>query len=499
MNRITRRNFLQGSVAAGASLALPRRIMSQQPKSNVLGANDDVRVAVVGFNGQGKYHIWNLQNIPGVRIVALCDLDEETLKGDSLKKYLMEHFNQTEKFREKQGNVAAHVDVRRVLDDPGVDAIVIATPDHWHALIAIWACQAGKDVYVEKPISHDVWEGAKLVEAARKYDRIVQAGTQRRSDQGMPEMVQYLQEGNLGEMRVAYAMGYWGRPSLGNVAGPQSPPATIDYNAWCGPGPLEPLLRKRLHYDWRFFWNPGSGELPNNGVHFVDLVRWILKEDSLSAPVMSVGGRFVWNDCGQTPNSMFTVWDTKPVPIICGIRNLPRKTGDTALDHVKDVRAGVVVECEHGCVAGGWAYDNEGNKLKQFRLDQGGQHMANFIKAVRSRKQSDLNADILKGHISSSMCILGNISYRVGKALPADEIKESLQGNAVAHERFTSFQAHMEANGVNPAEDMATIGPWIKFDPDKMRISTDHPTAELMANTLLKPKYREPFVVPDQV
>jgi hypothetical protein len=499
MKDFSRREFIQGTIAAGAGLSLAGSVAAQKPFTRVIGANDDVRVAVIGFNGQGQYHIRNLQNVPGVRIVALCDTDEKVLAGEQLKGYLKNNFGEEETFREHGEEIKTYTDARHVFDRKDIDAVIIATPDHWHALLGIWACQAGKDAYIEKPVSHHVWEGFKLVEASRKYNRIVASGTQRRSDIGMPEVVEYLRSGELGEIKIARSLGYGPRPDLGYMTGPQPIPKTVDYNLWCGPLATNPLMRERLHYIWRFFWDPGSGDLPNNGVHFVDLCRWILdyKELVLSSPVMSFGGRFLWDDCGQVPNTQYAVWDTKPVPMTCEIQNLPRKTGDPAHDHVKGVRMGMVIECEGGMMAGGWAYDKDGKKIRSFPRDHGSGHMANFIKAVRSQKRSDLNADILEGHLSSSMCILSNISYRVGRAMAQEQVRESIQANSDALRMYEQFSEHIAANGIDTAT--ATVGPWLKLDVDKMRIITDDPTAELIANALFKRHDRPPFVVPDKV
>jgi len=402
-------------------------------------------------------------------------------------------------FSDRKARVALQVDIRRILDDRNVDAVVIATPDHWHALQLVWCCQAGKDVYVEKPVSHNVWEGRRMVEAARKYNRIVQAGTQRRSDLGMHEIVQYLQEGNLGRIKLARCCCFGRRETLGRVSGPQPIPETVDYNLWTGPAPLEPLNRKQLHYDWRFFWDVGSGDLPNNGVHFLDLCRWIIGQDDLSAPVISVGGRFTWDDTGETPNTHIAYWDCKPVPILLELRNLPREQDDPAMDHYRGVRFGIVIDCEHGYLAGGWAYDNQGSKIRQFRLDGGAGHQANFVKAVRSRNPGDLNADILEGYRSTALCHLANISHRAGGIASSRQIREALQGRDAMAEAFDRFEAHLAANRVDLSGACATLGPWLHYDPERGRIEGVESTAALIANALLTRDYRTPFVMPERI
>ncbi|MCD6394669.1 MAG: Gfo/Idh/MocA family oxidoreductase, partial [Planctomycetes bacterium] len=279
-----RRDFIKSSVLAGATL--------MTPWSRVLGANNDIRVGIVGFHSKGGQHIGVFEGLEGVRVDALCDIDRNILNGgvqDFRKRY-----NRKPK---------AYTDVRRLIDDKEIDALVVATPNHWHSLIGIWACQAGKDVYVEKPISHNMWEGRKLVQAARKYNRIVQAGTQNRSDTGLRPAIEYIHSGKLGRIQWAHGLWYKHRQSIGNVKGPQPIPAQVDYNLFCGPAPLKPLMRKQFHYDWHFFWDTGNGDIANLGAHQADDCRWALGETALPDSVVSIGGRFVFNDDGQTPNT----------------------------------------------------------------------------------------------------------------------------------------------------------------------------------------------------
>ena len=472
---------MKGSIAAGAALAVPF--------SRVLGANDDIRVAVVGFAGKGAQHIQVFHDLPGVRVVALCDVDKEIL-GREVKR-----------FTERSDKVDAYTDVRKLLDDKSIDAVVTASPNHWHALITVWACQAGKDVYVEKPATHNIWEGRKMVEAARKYKRIVQTGTQNRSDVGLQEAIQYIHRGNLG--RILWVHGLWFklRPSIGKVNGPQQVPLSIDYDLWTGPAPLRPLMRERLHYDWHWVWSTGNGDMGNLGAHQIDDCRWIADQSGFPARVMSIGGRFGYVDDGETPNTQMAIYDYQPAPIIIEVRGLPRQKGLRACDHYRNLRSGNVVQCEHGYFAGGrgggWVYDNENNKMKQFIGDGGAGHQANFIKAVRSRKTADLNADILEGHISAALCHMANISYRLGRTTSPDDIKEAIKANKEASETFERLQAHLVANDVDLGKTAAVLGPWLKIDSDKERFVGDFPTR--WANELLRRDYREPFVVPDKV
>ena len=396
MGRMNRRDFVKTSAALGLSMIIPH--------SRVRGANNDIRVAVVGIRSQGRNHINWFRKIPGVRVVAICDADKSFLDREA------------KEFAGRNEKVDTYVDYRKLLEDKDIDAVITATPNHWHALVTVWACQAGKDVYVEKPVSHNIWEGRQMVEAARKYQRIVQGGMQRRSDEGLREALDYINQGNLGKVLLVRGFIYVRRDSIGKVDGPQPVPESVDYNLWCGPAPMDPLMRKNLHYDWHWVWPTGDGDFGNNGIHYMDLARWFVGAKTLAPRVLSLGGRFGYIDDGETPNTKIVFYDYKPVPILFELRGLPRAKGDSAMDHLRGVRdGGIIVECENGYFAGGWAYDKDGKRIKQFRLTEGAGHHENFIQAVRSRKPSDLNAEVLEGHLSAALCHMGNISYRLGK------------------------------------------------------------------------------------
>ena len=477
MKGLTRRAFTKSALAGGATLAL-------SPYSRVLGANNDIRVAVVGFNSQGSNHIKYFSRIPGVRVVALCDIDRALIDRE------------VKKFKEKNEKVDTYVDVRKLLEDRNIDAIITATPNHWHSLVTVWACQAGKDVYVEKPVSHNIREGRKMVEAARKYNRMVQAGTQRRSDEGLAASFEYIKQGNLGRILRARCYYYSPRGPIGKVEGPQPIPETVNYDLWTGPAPMAPLMRERLHYDWHWQWPYGNGDLGNNGIHFIDTCRWALGYSHLAPRVISFGGKFLWDDDRQTPNAQVVFYDYKPAPIIFEMRNLPRKTGDSAMDPTyRRTRADTVIECEGGYCAGGWAYDYNDKKIRQFKVSGGGSHHANFIKAVRSRQVSDLNADIEKGHFSSALCHMGNISYRLGKTMSVEEARKSID-NEYALDSLDRMVEHLKVNEVDLEKEPITMGPMLTMDTKRERFVGDN--SEL-ANMFVKRNYREPFVVPDRV
>ena len=478
MSKLTRRSFLQSTAGLASAVLL-------SGKARALDANGDVRVAVVGFKGRGKTHLAELGKLKGVRIVALCDVDSDVLQAE------------VKKFADKGEKVEAYSDIRKVLENKDIDAISVATPNHWHALMGIWACQAGKDVYLEKPISHNIWEGRQLVEAARKYKRIVQTGSQSRSNPGMREAVEFIQSGALGKIKVVRGLCYKRRASIGKVDGEQKPPVTVDYDLWTGPAPLEPLHRKALHYDWHWVWQTGNGDLGNQGVHQVDIARWILKADALPTKVVSIGGRVGYVDDGTTPNSQITYFDYAPTPLIFEVRGLPEKTGTEEMPNFKGAKIGVVTECENGYVVmpsyeSAIVYDNKGAEIKRFA--KGGNHFLNFINAVRSRNSAELNAECLDGHLSAGLCHMANISYRTGSLSKPEDTKAALKDNAALAESYARLEEHLGQNGVNLSESKLSLGALLEMDPKSERFTNNE-----KANELLTREYRAGFVVPKAV
>ena len=475
--KMNRRQFIYGSAVAGVA-------WSARSWSQVAGANNDIRVAVVGFGGRGKDHISGFSKLPGVRLAGLCDADAAIIDRELNR-------------LTASSNIKSFTDIRKLLEDKDIDVISIATPNHWHSLGAIWSVQAGKDVYVEKPVSHNVFEGRKVVEAARKYQKIVQTGTQVRSNPGVQEAIQYIHDGHLGKIKVVRGLCYKRRASIGQVSGPQEPPKSVDYNLWCGPAPLEPLTRKNLHYDWHWVWSTGNGDLGNQGIHQMDIARWALKQPALSPSVLSIGGRLGYEDDGQTPNSQIIFHDYPEAPLIFEVRGLPSSANEKEMGDYRGAKVGNVVDCEGGYVLipsydSAIVYDKTGAQIKKFQ--GGGNHYENFIKAVRSRKHSDLNADILEGHLSSALCHTGNISYRLGAAQSPDEIREKIKGRHEAMETFGRLQEHLAANQVNLNHSKLTLGEPLKMDP-----KTERFPGHAAANKMLTRDYRKPFVVPEHV
>jgi predicted dehydrogenase len=476
MNQLSRRNFLRTTALGAAAASLPAYSWGQ-----VAGANGDIRVAVIGFNGRGGEHISALAKAAGVRLTALCDCDKDVLQ----------------KGADKLNNVECFTDVRKLLESKNVDAVSIATPNHWHALGSIWAIQAGKDVYVEKPVSHNVSEGRRIVEFARKHNKIVQTGTQSRSSRsGIAAAVAWVKEGNLGKIKLSRGLCYKPRGSIGKVDGPQPIPGNIDYDLWCGPALKLPLMRRKLHYDWHWVWNTGCGDLGNQGIHEMDVARWFLGVNELSPRIFALGGRLGYVDDGETPNTMVICHDYQPAPLIYEVRGLPEKAGSRNMDKYKGASIGIVIECEGGHVTvpsynDATAYDKSGKVLKSFKGSVN--HHENWLKAVRSRKYQDLNADILEGHLSSALCHTGNVSYRLGATKSPEEVKEAIKADKELAEAFGRMGEHLAANNVNINTDKVTLGVPLKMDPKTERFLEND-----KANELLTRPYRAGFVVPEK-
>ncbi len=480
MHPVTRRSFVKSSAAAFAA-AFTARSWAQ-----VAGANGDVRVAVVGLNGRGRAHLGSLSRISGVRVVALCDADSAVLAGAKAN------------FARNGGSVKTYVDLRELLASSEIDAVSIATPNHWHALQGIWACEAGKDVYIEKPVSHNIWEGRQLVNAAAKHRRVVQCGTQIRSGEGLQEAVAWVKAGNLGRITAARGFCYKRRDSIGTVDGPQPIPASVNYDLWCGPAPKAELRRKRLHYDWHWVHVTGNGDVGNQGIHQMDVARWFLGEAGLPRRTLSVGGRLGYVDDGDTPNTQVVIHDYASAPLIFEVRGLPAKpgaTGPDAMDRYRGVGVGNVIDCEGGSIVStnyftATALDRAGKVVKEFKGAD--RHMQNFIDVVRSRKTAQLYGPILEGHVSSALCHLGNISHVLGRALPPPVLLEKVKGNAPLAEAHGRMVEHLARNQVDLARTPLTYGVPLTLAAGREAFAGEFARE---ATPLLTRPYREPYVV----
>ena len=497
MRSISRRDFFQDSAlfaAAAATLGASGRGTAAEgaPAAKKGGAGERLRVAVVGVRGRGMSHVHGfLAPKNNCVITAICDVDSAVI-SPAMKA--------VEKAQGKPPRYEK--DVRKVVEDRDVDIVSIATPNHWHSLMAIWALQNGKDVYVEKPVSHNVSEGRRVVEAARKYDRICQAGTQSRSSSGMRDAMRFLHEGKLGSVHLARGLCYKLRPSIGKVSGPQQAPKTMDYDLWCGPAPHRPPHRNTpfngtVHYDWHWVWDYGNGDLGNQGIHEMDKARWGLNKNELPRSVVSVGGRFGYVDDGETPNTQVCVFDYGDCELIFEVRGLPSKSpfpgrkspgdGLKPQNFVGNIFYGTegVLVCPS--YTGGVAYNRDGEVIKEFAGNE--DHFANFLRGVRSRRRADLTADILEGHLSSALCHLGNVSYRLGAEGSFARGGQAFDGDKEAAETLGRMEEHLKAHRADGGP--CRVGPKLRFDPAAEKF-IDNPEA----NALLTRQYSPGFEVP---
>ncbi len=448
MNEINRRNFIKGAGASGAAVVTAGMI---GPKVWAQ-ANDKIRVACVGIYGRGTEHIRSFSRMDGVDLVALCDVDEQVLAKRAKDLEKAQSDQAQAKGLPAPKPIKTYTDMRKLFEDKEIDAVSFATPNHWHALGAIWACQAGKDVYVEKPCSHNVWEGRQIVKAARKYNRIVQIGTQSRSSEALREGMQKLKEGVIGDVYMARGLCYKWRPTIGKQT-PADPPNGFNYDLWTGPAEMLPY-RKFHPYKWHWFWNTGNGDIGNQGIHEMDKARWGLGV-GLPTKVGAMGGKFLFDDDQETPNTLVATfrYPEQNKMLVFEVRHWMtndeggiKEKGENAVGNIFYGREGYMVIPDYSSYQIFLGKKGEA----QPKVSRGGDHFGNFIQAVRSRKIEDLHADIEEGHLSSSLCHLANISHRLGRTLD--------------------------------------------FDPKTERFTSDEE-----ANKMLTREYRKPFVITDEV
>jgi predicted dehydrogenase len=477
MRKISRRHFIAGAAAGAAALTFPIR--------KVVGANEAINMGFLGVGDRGSYSAKWYSGIKDVRIATVCDADAARM-GATQKKF--------------KGSKAEQ-DLRRVLDDKSIDAVVISTCNHWHALAAVLACQAGKDVYVEKPVSENVWEGRKIVEASRKYNRIVQGGTQQRSDPVQAKIKELIKSGQLGKMQYIRGNRFGLRAGIGKRTTPLTPPASVNYDLWLGPAQDVPIYRDKFHYDWHWVWNTGAGEMGNWGVHILDDIRNMLFDKCTLPPrVIAGGGRVAWNDAGETPNQHVVYFDTGIVPVVFSLSNLPRKSGTTQEPAYRGIRSGYVIQFENGYYAGGRgggaSFDNKGKRIETFKGDGGGEHAKNFIEAVKTRNRSIQNAEIEQTHYSSSWCHLANVAFRLGAAYDKEKALAAAPSFGPWKETIDGFTAQLEANGVKLDDPALKLG-MVEIDPAKEVFTGPSATPE--AQALLRREYRKGYVMPEQV
>ena len=415
-----------------------------RPALPILGANDRINVAVVGIGGRGRDHINEFSAQPDCRIVAVCDVDQAGCERG------VTQIEKAQGYRPK-----TYLDMRLLFEDKEVDAVSFATPNHWHALGTIWACQAGKDVYVEKPASHNIYEGRKMIEAARKYRRMVQVGSQSRSQDHKRRAIELLAQGTIGKVYEAKGLCFNPRKSIGHTRDEPVPPG-VNWDFFLGPAPMRPFSRNRFHYNWHWFWDTGSGDIGNQGIHEMDIARWALNR-GLPKHAVSSGGKFVYQDDQETPNTQLATFDYGDCQIVFDVRGLITP-GEGDVQREDHFVGNIFFGSEGFLTLDGSGFRVYKGYKRELVLEEKAvgdrgvataPHVANFLAALRTRNHKDLNADVEIGVTSAALCHLANISYRVGRAISLD-----------------------------PAS-------WSVDDPD--------------AQLLLTREYRSPYVVPERV
>ena len=491
MSHLTRRRFLSDSAIAAAALAVTSdsNFISNRAEavtdSTTTSLNDMFNVMVCGVHSRGGVLIEECTKANGCRIKYICDIDE--VVGQRRIDNIEKRFGYRPQFIR---------DMRKAFDDKDLDLVVIATANHWHALGGIGAMQAGKDVYLEKPVSHNIFEGRRLIEAARKYKKICQTGTQSRSLQGDIDAIQFVKSGKIGDVKLARGLCYKRRGSIGKK-GIYQPPKSVDYNLWVGPAEMQPLTRPNFHYDWHWQYSFGNGDINNQGVHQMDIARWGLGVDSLSDSVISYGGRLGYVDAGDAANTQIAIHKFGGKTIVFEVRGL--KTDPLLKANIGNIfygTDGVVVLTDWDR---GYAMDLDGNVVKKFSSDAnttigGRNHFRNFLDAVKSRNPGDLNAEVREGHLSAGLGHTATISYRLGKQVPIELVKNTIEAFGGADDNVETLErtiAHLKDNGVDLNKTPITLGPMLKMDT-KTETFINNDTA----NTMLTRKYRKGFEVP---
>ena len=479
MSHLTRRSFLKYSMAAGTTVW----ICGTAATPRVFGANDRLRIGVAGVKGRGGSHISGWLDQANVEIAYLIDPDSAVLEG---------RMKSLEQKVEGKYTCKGVADVRQALEDKNLDAISIATPNHWHSLMTIWAAQAGKHVYVEKPMSHDIAEGRVAWEAQKKYGVVVQHGTQSRSSAGNAGLHQAIHAGKFGKLKISYGYACKPRDSIGFKA-PSDPPPNLDWNLWRGPAVIEQFHANLVHYNWHWFWVTGNGELNNQGTHQLDMAFWAL-DPKMTHPVraMAIGGRFKWNDQGETPNTLFGLAEyPNGQYVFFNVRNVDYQ------GYKRQVENDYYFE-DGGRIVGGKYYAKGADQGEKVSVPPGqitpGGNWGSFIAACRAGKPELANGNAADAHHS---CLLGHVinnSYRLGQRVPFNAKAGRFGDNQDACDHFMKLHAIIR-DGMGVPENGADyiVGPWLTFDPKTERFVGEQAAA---ANKLVQDPNRPGFVVP---
>ncbi len=475
---MNRRNLLRSSLYAGTFSLLA-------PHARAAGANGELRIVVIGVKSRGGSHINSTISHKNARLVGLCDIDTAQLdrKKSELEK------------RHKLTGLKTYTDYRKVCQDPDVDAVCIATCNHTHTLIALSAAAQGKHVYVEKPVSHNIWEGEKLAMGQADYGVTIAHGFQRRSQEAWIDAFAWVKEGHLGKLTLARGFCYKPRKPIGKLPAPIAPPKTVDYNLWSGPREILPVQRKQFHYDWHWQSPYGNGDLGNQGPHQLDVCRWAQGDpDQYPASVLTAGGRIGYDDDGDTANTQILYIDSKPAPILFEVRGLPKKNLDwkNGMPDYQGVTIGNVLEYEGGKIIGGHknsctVLDQDGKEIKSFK-GTGDDSIHHFINDVLSGKQAPLRG-AKSGHQSSALAHLGTHALKLGKTADPDQISAAFSKTPALTDAFARMKSHLEANEV---KDAITLS--VPLTTDGKKLTGEFAAA---ATKLDRETYREEFKLPN--
>lgn len=477
---LSRRKFM--GLMGSAALATP--VLG----NNILGANDRVRLGLIGCGGKARHHIKTFKGIAGVEFVAVCDPDTQRMDECA------ELWQQGHKPRPVPDKIR---DYRKLLERKDIDGVVLVTPNHWHALQSIHALQAGKHVYVEKPVTHDLHEGRQLVAAVERYGRIVQAGYQCRSDKGPIEGIRYVQEGGLGKILSVHVCCFRNRKSIGRQGTPLSPPSTLDYNLWLGPAQDFPLYRPQFHYDWHWNFNTGNGDMGNQCPHEIDLACWVLGDGAVPTSIRSFGNRFAWNDAGTTPNMLTAWYEQAGVPVTIEVNDL-WVTPERNVPSMRDgVRVGIHVRCEGGVLRGGrggmYVVGDDGKtRIQKFPGDGGGGHQSNFVDAIRANDVGLAASQLAVAERSAAISHLANISFLSGEEVGVGDLAGVTGDHAQLARIVEDQSAQLRAWDIQ--EPRYQLGREIQVDPATSTILTRDVDAQLIR----KPGRGE-FVLPEKV
>jgi len=489
MTSHTRRQFLEQSLLAATVATMgsaQQTLAAAAPKKKSPG--ERLSVAIIGVGGRGGEHVAQFLAHPETEITYIVDTDAKVgqKRADQIAK--------------KQGRRPKVVkDMRQAFDDKSVDLVSTATPNHWHALTSIWAMQAGKDVYVEKPVCHDINEGRLMVDTARRLKRVCQSGTQGRSTQSVIDAVNYVLAGKIGQVKLARGLCYKLRPSIGPKGNYPVPPE-VDYNLWTGPAPMLPVTRQRFHYDWHWQRVYGNGDMGNQGPHQMDIARWGLGLNRLADSAITFGGRLGYQDAGDTANTEIGIFEFGDKTIVFEVRGLP--SPQLCKAHVGTIfygTEGYVVVASMSALdatgkavqSGAAAFDPQGRLVHAFQGSRD-DHFANFVAAAKAHNPKLLRAEVLEGHLSCAHSHLANVSYYLAKPASVVQIRERLRGlktNADVDECLDRTVEHLKANSVDLTKTPLALGPMLKIDSKQEKIIGNPAATALMSR-----EWRRPFV-----